>query len=241
MKINTNKDNELPILDTESDGEEKAFVDKSNKKKKVIIISVIAGLALLGILSWFFLYGMPSMNKNPMFSQEKQDEIIGMYGSTKTYIYYPVDYELDIMTEPEYLDLDRNVYFTEGAETYSINDLPREDLDSDVIFFLNYFDLAIAGNYDAYNKLFTENYYKSNEPYYSFTQQMIYEIHLEKLGSETKGEQNIYYYDVSYKIHKNNGTFRNDIGCDGSKTLFFTLIEENGSILIDSINYYIPN
>ncbi|MBE6586892.1 MAG: hypothetical protein E7647_00590 [Ruminococcaceae bacterium] len=228
---------EAPIPDTEPAREK----PRSSKKKKIVIISVFAGLLLLGVISWIILYALPEKNVNPMFSQEKQEEIVGMYGSTQSYIYYPIDYDLDIMTEKEYLDLDRCIYYTEGAETFSLNEYPLEELDADMQFFFKYFDLAISGNYDEYNKLFTENYYKSNEPYYSFTQQMIYDIRIERLGEDVIDGDDVFYYNVSYKIHRNNGTFRNDIGSDGSKTLCFTLVDRNGTVLVDSINYYLFN
>ncbi len=233
MEKKKNVIDETPELDT-------AVAEKkpTSKKKKLAIIITFASLIVVGALSWFLLYGIPEKNVNPMYSQDKQDEIIGMYGSTQSYIYYPIDYDLDIMTEREYLDLDRNIYYTEGAETFSLNEYPLEELDLDMQFFFKYFDLAISGQYDEYNKLFTENYYKSNEAYYSFTQQMIYDIRLERLGENVIDGKDVFYYNVSYKIHKNNGTFRNDIGSDGSKTLCFTLVDEGGKILIDSISYY---
>ena len=224
---------ESPELDT-SPAEKKP----ASKKKKLIIIIVFASLVVIGALSWFLLYGISDKDINPMFSQDKQDEIIGMYGSTQSYIYFPIDYDLDIMTESEYLDLDRCIYYTEGAETFSLNEYPLEELDLDMQFFFKYFELAIGGEYNEYNKLFTEEYYKSNEPYYSFTQQMIYDIRIERLSETVIDGEDVFYYNVSYKIHKNNGTFRNDIGSDGSKTLCFKLVNKNGTILIDSINYY---
>lgn len=223
---------EMPVTD------DSVTENKPKSKKKVAIIAIIASLCVIGGLSWFLLYGLPEKEENPMFDPNKQEEIIGMYGSTQTFLFYPIDHDLDVMTEKEYLDLDRNIYYTKGAETVA---LTVEDYDSypeDVLFFIDYFDYAISGNYSEYNALFTENYYESNDPYYSFTQQMIYDIRIEKLSEDTKDGKDIFCYDVSYRIHKNNGTFRNDIDSDGSKTLFFTLVKENDKILIDSINYY---
>ena len=139
---------ESPELDT-SPAEKKP----ASKKKKLIIIIVFASLVVIGALSWFLLYGISDKDINPMFSQDKQDEIIGMYGSTQSYIYFPIDYDLDIMTESEYLDLDRCIYYTEGAETFSLNEYPLEELDLDMQFFFKYFELAIGGEYNEYNKL----------------------------------------------------------------------------------------
>ena len=214
---------------------------KNTKKKKIAIISVFLSLCILGAVSWVLLYlvDFSSTNKNPMFQSDKKGGIDGMYGNTQTYIFYPIDRDLDIMTDKDYLDLDRSLYYTKGAETYAIDKENVRDLTDDIKFFIKYFDLAIAGNYTSYNKLFTEKYYKSNEAYYSFTQQMIYDMHIEKLGEKAVDGKTEFYYDVSYKIHKNNGTFRNDIESDASKTLFFTLVETDSGILIDSIDYYV--
>jgi len=224
---------ESPILDTSPIEQPRSR--HGLKKKKIIIICVLAALVILAAVSIFVLFFFNSGNKNPMFNKG----IDGMYGNTKTYIYYPIDYSYDIMSDTEYLGLDRRLYYKSGGETIAVDEYPIEDFDSTVAFFVEYFKLAISGDYNAYNALFTENYYKANEPYYSFTQQMIYDMEIEKLSEKTENGNTYYYYNVSYKIHKNNGTFRNDIGSDGEKTLHFTLVEKDGKILIDSITYYL--
>lgn len=234
MKKETTKKmaDETPILDTSPATEKPQRGNVS--KKKLIILCVIGAMVVIGAVSVFFLYFFKSGTVNPMFNKNPS----GMYGNNKTYIHHPIDHSYDIMSDLEYLELDRRLYFTNGNETIAVNEYPTEDMDADILFFLNYFDLAIAGDYNAYNKLFTEDYYKVNEPYSSFTQQMIYDMNIEKLSEMSVNGKTVYYYNVSYKIHKNNGTFRNDIGSDGCKTLHFTLIKEDGNILIDSIKYY---
>ncbi len=235
-KIKETNIDEMPIPDEGSTSS--ANNKKSKNKKKIAILTAFLSLCVLGAVSWILLYCIPEKDVNPMFDSEKQEEIIGMYGSTQSYIYYPIDHNLRVMNEREYLDLDRSIYYTKGAETIAITDEDFENYTADVQFFQKYFNHAIMGEYEAYNNLFTENYYKSNEPYYSFTQQMIYDINIEKLGEGTVRGMDSYSYNVSYKIHKNNGTFRNDIGSDGSKTLNFTLVKQENIILIDSIDYY---
>lgn len=235
-KIKKDNIDESPILEDADTKNES--VEKSKKKKKVAVLSAFLVLCVLGAVSFVLLYCIPEKDVNPMFDSEKQDEIIGMYGSTQSYIYYPIDHNLQVMNEREYLDLDRNIYYTKGAETIALTDEDFSNHTADVQFFKNYFNFAIMGEYESYNSLFTDNYYESNEPYYSFTQQMIYDIKIEKLGEGTVRGMDSYSYNVSYKIHKNNGTFRNDIGSDGSKTLNFTLVDQDGTILIDSIDYY---
>ena len=164
-------------------------------------------------------------------------ETLGMYGSNKSYNHYPADYDLVVTEVEEYMELDRNIYFQKGGERFIIED--NADNSPDLDFFIKYFDCAINGRYEEYNAMFTENYYKSNEPYIRFAPQMIYDITVEKLSESYSNGKTNYTYNVTYRIYKNNGTFRNDIGSDGAKTLFFALVEDNGEVKIDRITYYV--
>ncbi len=207
-----------------------------NRAKRAVIIGICI-MTVLGAVSWFLLYAKPEILEDA--ADNVQDKIVGMYGSGQSYIYYPIDDSLDVTLVDEYMELDRSIHLTLGAETFALTDDIISVFGKDVEFFKTYFDCAIAGDYNTYNSLFTDNYYKKNEPYYSFTQQMIYDISIERLSVNTESDDTVYAYNVSYKIFRNNGTFRNDIGSDGSKTLYFELVEQNGKILIDNIDYYI--
>lgn len=206
---------------------------KNSNKKKIVIIIIFAVMCILGGLIWYLLYRDPSALER--IEKEAEKEIIGMYGSTQSYDFYPADEEVDPAAVKEYMELDRYVHYTEGAETVIVTEEDADAYGKDVQFFLDYFKTVIDGDYTKYNTLFTENYFKSNEKTCDFTPQMLYDINIEKLPEGKDG----YNYNVSYKIFRNNGTFRNDIGSDGSKTLHFSLVEENGTILIDSIKYYV--
>lgn len=239
MKRDKKANNEEPVLLAENSDKQDSVKEKkqSKKAKRAIVISICV-MAVLGGISWYVLYGRPEILENT--AEKIKDDIIGMYGSNNSYIYYPIDDSLDVTLVDEYMQLDRNIYYTDGAETFILTEENGYDFPSDAEFFKKYFEYAINGNYQSYNALFTDNYYKKNEPYKSFTQQMIYDIHVEKLSEDTDNSSGtVYSYNVSYKIFRNNGTFRNDIGSDGSKTLYFELVEQNGNILIDKIDYYV--
>ncbi len=209
---------------------------KSKKRKKIVIVCILLVMCLFGAGGWYILYGNPDML--PQTFQDIRQHIVGMYGSQQSYIYYPIDYDLDITTVKGYMELDRDIHYKDGAETVMITDANLEFYGPDVQFFSRYFDYAINGDYEAYNQLFTDHYYETNEPYYSFTQQMIYDIVIEKLSTTESAKGVFYAYNVTYKIYRNNGTFRNDIGSDGAKTLYFELLQSGDSILIDRITYY---
>ena len=209
---------------------------QSKKRKKIIFICILLAMCLFGAGGWYVLYGNPDILPNAF--QEIRQHVAGMYGSQESYIYYPIDYDLEITTVREYMELDRDIHYKNGPETVMITDANLEFYGPDVQFFRRYFDYAISGDYEAYNQLFTDHYYESNEPYYSFTQQMIYDIVIEKLSATESTKGVLYAYNVTYKIYRNNGTFRNDIGSDGAKTLYFELLQSGDSILIDRITYY---
>ncbi|MBE6714339.1 MAG: hypothetical protein E7575_03510 [Ruminococcaceae bacterium] len=235
---------ENPIPDTDP-VPEKAQRHRDNspeakrKRKKIAIISAFCVMCLIGVVSYIVVYCLPEYtpaNKNPMHK-----DALGQYGSTQSYIFYPIDDEIDITKVKEYQELDRLIHYTFGPETIAVTEETLGSYGEEIKFFYNYFELVKAGDYTAYNKLFTDKYYKEN-PYYvdfTFTQQMVYDINIEKLGQTEQDGKTVYNFDVTYKIFRNNGTFRNDIIDNMSKTLYFTLVEGNDGILIDSIQYYV--
>lgn len=223
--------NEEPIPVSENDS------PKNKKKARRAVIILICIMAVLGIVSLILLHLEPKLTESEAASSDKDS--VGMYGSGQSYIYYPADEDIDPSALNDYLGLDRGIYYTHGAETVVIDEDKTDNLSDDVKFFIKYFTAVKDGDYTAYNSMFTEDYYKTNEPYYSFTKQMLYDINIEKLSEDTSGADTVYEYNVSYKIFRNNGTFRNDIGSDGSKTLYFQLISDGENILINKIDYYV--
>lgn len=143
----------------------------------------------------------------------------------------------DIFENGEYLELDRNLYVKEGGLEYSVSDGGEEENDAGVNFFLGYFDAVAKGECERYNSMFSDAYYEKFLPQEEFTQQMVYDMHIEKLSETDDGGRLTLVYYVDYKIHKNNGTFRRDILHDASRRLCFTLSGTADSLKIDLIEY----
>ncbi len=205
---------------------------KAAKKKKMLIGIII--VTLLGGISWV-------LTENPQLFQKETKEPTSMYSDeVKSFLFYPIDYDLDVRSDKTYMELNRYVYYKNGAETFAVTDGDYGKFGPAVEFFGLYFETVILGNAKTYNTFFTDNYYKTNKPYDSFTPQMLYDILVEQL-SETENEDKTvtYAFNVSYKIHKNTGTFRNDIDSNTSRVLYYELIEDrDGRVLIDRITYY---
>ena len=125
---------ELPEGTPVMSEEEEAQLKKKNKKKRMI--AGIAIFAAIGIVSGVLLALEP-------WAKSVFGETLGMYGSNKSYSNYTPDYDLDVTTVEEYMELDRNIYFINGGEKFIIED--SADNTPDIDFFIEYFDCAING------------------------------------------------------------------------------------------------
>ena len=203
------------------------------RQKKIRMLVWIAVIALLGALSYILL-------QNPdLFTVKRDTKNTSMYSDRLlSFSFYPTDYDLDVTKDATYMGLDRYIHIQRGAENYAITDGDFAAHGEAAVFFAKYFETAVAGDADAYNKLFTDNYYKSAEPYERFAPQMIYGITLEELSVTEGAAGDSYIYNVTYAIHRNDGTFRNDIDSNAFKTLIFYLVPDGGELKIDAIDYY---
>jgi len=203
------------------------------RKKKLRMLIWIAVIALLGALSYILL-------QNPeLFTLKNDAKTTSMYSDRLlSFSFYPTDSDLDVTADEMYMGLDRYLHIQRGAENFAVTDGDYAAYGEAVVFFAKYFETAIKGDAEAYNKLFTDNYYKSAEPFERFAPQMIYGIKLEELSVTESAAGDSYIYNVTYAIHRNDGTFRNDIDSNAFKTLIFYLVPDGGELKIDAIDYY---
>lgn len=210
-------------------------VKKTGSKKRrnlIIAIIVVTLLAAVGYVLTFY---------PQLFEKEEVKSVTSMYSDKiVSYNFYPSDYDLDVTTVLEYMDLDRGVHYTDGNYTILVLDEEVKDYNAAVQFFVEYFKTLERGDVEAYNSYFTDNYYKYYEPYELFAPQMIYNINVEQL-SETFADDGstTWTFNVSYMIYRNDGTFRNDIGSDASKKLYYELVsDKDGNVKVNYITYY---
>lgn len=158
-------------------------------------------------------------------------------------IFATPDYEYDIMQDQDYLQLDRRIYHCSSGTTDVLTDKNISGYGAAAEILREYINAVIAGDADALNALFSENYFANHEAEPPFTMQRLYDIKLTK-NNETlvvgeKGKYTQYEYEVEYKIRLNDGTFRTDIGHDESKKQYFVLSDSvTGEVLIDQILEY---
>lgn len=212
----------------------KEEIRKRNKRRVIVGFVVMCGLGLVSAVclqnpQWFDVQHETNAHTS-MYS----DRIV-------SYSFYPTDYDLDVTADEEYMGLDRYVHYKTGSETFTITDGNYSAYNGAVVFFGQYFETVIAGDADTYNTYFSDLYYETNAPHERFAPQMLYDIQIEMLSQDPQNDgSTLYAFDVAYKIHRNDGTFRNDIDSDASKKLYFELYEDkDGTVKIDRITYYV--
>ena len=135
----------------------------------------------------------------------------------------------------EYLELDRYIHYKNGSVSVALTGGEADPPGEEVRFFTDYFNAVISGDSDAYNSMFTKDYLESHGEKSAFTPQMIYDIQVERVS--TGGTSSA--FDVSYKIFRNNGTFRNDIYSDASRTVRIVIDDSEGKYKISDLKYFV--
>jgi len=208
---------------------------KKNIKIILIVMAVIVGLLIVlsGINLILQNVSYSIINTPPTETQKRY------------YYFYPADYDVNIFEDEEYLGKNRYIEYKRGAVSVLITNDNFDEYGRPLVFFNEYFNAVINGDVEKYNAFFSEDYKnEDNKRFEGFTMQRIYNITVELL-SETVIEEGKYYgynryiFKVSYMILRNDGTFRDDMGSDGSVPLNFEILDDKKNIFINSISKYI--
>ena len=226
-----------------------AELDRAAEKhrKRRILIIVLVVVTVLGAVSWV-LTEHPDWVTGLFKGKNKKSSSGVMYSDElRSYAFYKTDYNLDPTKDEEYMNNKiRYLWYKDGPLEVGnpFDELSLwEGYNDAVLFFVRYFQTVLAGDVDTYNSYFTEHYISENGEHLRFAPQMVYDIHVTQLSESTDGTGSTEWtFSVEYKIHRNDGTFRNDIPSDGSRSLIFTLVgDARGNVLIDSIERYRSN
>lgn len=223
---------------------EQAAIDSARQAKRMKKRIIIVFLAMI-------LFAVIYFTVSSIITQVKEKQEEETSYRPNTIIFYEADYEYNIMKDKDYLDLDRRPYLCDEANGVTVS-VEEDQLDKQDEGFRLLYDMVqciIRGDHEGYNALFSENYYavEDNIPEDGFTMQQVYDIKFTKkrISEHTDGGINYtqYEYEVEYKIRKNNGTFRTDIGSDAARTQYFvisdsTKVDGEQTVLIDRILGY---
>ncbi len=195
----------------------------------IVMIIMAVLLAIAGVID-----EIQDRNSSVLVAQSSKDYYEKSFRS-----YYPVDFDADLSEDSDYMALDRLIHFTETSGlTFCLDDVTNENLNEGQLFWINYFDTVISGDYQEYFGFFTEEY-KNNPvgfekiPDREFPPQRVYNINIKQIArtdpSDTqysyKGKPCVYgFYEVSFMILKNDGCFRRDLAENSSRALIFELV-----------------
>lgn len=222
--------------------EQAAKAREASRRLKRNMLIVIVGMIV------FALIAIPLIDLIDGSNRDRSDGELVTSPRPNSVIYFDPDYDYDIMKDAEYLGKDRAIYYCDmlSGITEALDDTTIYEYGDALPVLKKMIDCIIAGDADGYNKLFSSNYFaiEGREPEEPFTMQQVYDILFTKVAVSEKSTENgkkytQYEFEVEYKIHKNNGTFRTDIGHDESRKQYFVLSDSTTEhVLIDQILIY---
>lgn len=220
----------------------KRSAERANAKKKKILFRaiciVLAALAALAVLT--LALGKISEKTAEDGKKKRQEQKVKKENElANSYSFYEPAPGEDILGDPEYKEKIRDITYYDGyGNGVLISDGDFISRGGIGLQFLAYYFKAVReGDEQTLNKLFSEEYISENGSYKPFRPQRIYDIEVENKGEEKdeKSGNITYVYTVSYKILKNDGTFRKDIGSDMSRKQYFTVLDNGADLYITSI------
>lgn len=224
-----------------TDAVTESAVHASKMKKRILI--VFAAMLAFAVLYFAVATLVSNMQKDKADENETY--------RPNTIIFHEADYEYNILKDKDYLALDRTPYLCDESTgvMVSVNEDDIENQDDGFKLLCKMINCIIRGDHEGYNALFSSNYYavEDNLPEDEFTMQQVYGIKFTRVRKSEHTENGVTYvqyeYEVEYKIRKNNGTFRTDIGSDASRKQYFVMSDStfvNGRqvMLIDRIIGY---
>ena len=217
---------EMPSSDKEPIKAEATPQGLSHFKKKLVPILVISFGALI-VIPLLLALILNLIQKDPQYEILEYPE----------YEFAPV-YEGDILHYSYYLGKNRDILYFSNREGYGEAEvLNDETSEAKQKLLYSFVQSIICGDEALYNSFFSKAYFASNEPQKPFAQQMLYDICIYLYASETlENGETSYTYQVDYRIAKNNGTYRTDIGSDMSRSQYVTIRQAaDGNVSIEKL------
>lgn len=211
---------------------EREVAQRTKKRVLIAIVICFGVLVLLGGTVW-------------LLESVADRDTTGTETDAPLY-FYPSDPDVNILEDDDYLSLDRRIYFTRAGETTVVTEENIASYGSAVQALRWMIDCIVAGDSEGYNACFSSHYYatKGNEAKEDFTMQRVYDIELEFVRESVQTDKSGNSYTqyeiiVKYKIDRNDGTFRRDIGSNEARKQYYVLSDSTGSrVLIDQIMNY---
>lgn len=207
---------------------------RARAKKAIIRTAAVIYVLLCVLLAVYSATGIVKWNLERDIYLQKPTPQTGVFSE--------IDFDADITKDEDYQkELLYITYSDNGIATVTVTDGNFEQHDKNLVFFNEYFTCLREGKFKEYDTFFTKSYFDENEHTdidFGFTKQRIYDIVITKTSAGYEEDGNTYRtYEVKYKIMKNDGTFRNDIGSDETRAQYITLVTNENGTFIRRITY----
>ena len=199
-----------------------------NKKPAILLLIIIAAALFILVSLYFGLYYFSEVNRP---------------GTSGDVHLYEPDWSADILSEEEYIVLDRNVRYSDGFGTWPILDGEvYYTKDAVQLFLISYIQDLVSGDCSSLRDKYSDSVIKALNIPQNFTKQRVYEslfTEISKKEINTNGKITFEYeFKVEYKIMKNDGTFRSDLASDSIKGQYFTILQDGDDIKIIKVVEY---
>lgn len=203
---------------------EKMRAESQKMRKKVLITAAVILASLLALLLGASVL-VRAFRKAPGIKE----------GTYKFYSYPPSEKQVEY-----YQGLDRSVLYCYNPSGDGLRETVTEEnrgkFDASVLFLCDYLEAVIAGDFAAYRAFFSDQCWKENKEIckQAFHPQMIYDTLITYRSTSNDGADRLICYQLEYRIHYNDGSFRRDIGSGISRPQYVTIrISPDGMMTID--------
>ena len=208
---------------------EEKIIDRANRvkrNKRIIIVSFVCAVLLIVVCA-----SVPGLlGEGSKIENETNPPV------DPSKLYETKEEGFNILEYDEYLKYDRSIYINDAANgvLFNVDKNSAALYGEEYSFVYELMQILIKGDIDAYNSIVGE---KLEREY--FTQQQLYDIVMTKKSETTqsgdKGFYTEYVVMIEYKIHENNGTYRNDILPDASRPQYLVINDSSGELLLMDI------
>lgn len=211
-----------------NENEEKALerANKVRRNKRIIIISFVCAILLIIVCAT-----VPGLLGDGDDSEYETNPPID-----PSKLYETKEEGFDIMEYEGYLRYDRNIYINDANNgvRFSADANTCRQYGEEFLITYELVQAIISGDVDTYNSMVDTNLQKEY-----FTQQQLYDIVMTKKSETTmqndRGVYTEYVVMLEYKIHENNGTYKNDILPDASRPQYLVINDSSGVLTIMDI------
>lgn len=207
--------------------------NKLKKRMLIVVASVLVALVLLAVAV--------NVLERVVKDLDKKEETTAPYQNE---IKFSDEYITDIAElylDEKYAALDQSIHYydPQTGVRIALEEEDYDDYNAAVELLCNFVYVIRSGDAERYNTFFSDRYFLNYDPQDDFSVQKLYDIEISPYSETKENTDGItyteYIYALEYKIRRNNGSLRADMGSDSIRTQYILITDRDGQPLIDRI------